>query len=42
MEHTGKTKQLLDSQTGTNNCLALQLMQSLWEYSFEEALLAIV
>ena len=41
MKHTDQIKQLLDSQTGPNNCLALQLMQSLWKYSFEEALLAI-
>lgn len=39
MKNTDQIKQLIQSQTGSNNCLAIQLMQSLWKYSFEEAFL---
>ena len=39
MKHKDQIQELIQTKTGTNNCLALQLMQSLWEYSFEEALL---
>lgn len=39
MKHKDQIQELIQSKTGTNNCLALQLMQSLWKYSFEEALL---
>lgn len=41
MKESDKIKQLIQSQTASNNCLAIQLMQSLWEYSFEEALLTL-
>lgn len=39
MQHKNQIQQLIESKTGTNNSLALQLMQSLWHYSFEQALL---
>lgn len=41
MKDMDKIKQLINSQTAVNNCLALQFMQSLWHYSFEEALLTL-
>lgn len=39
MEHKEKINQLIQSRTGNNNQLAIQLMQSLWNYDFAKALL---
>jgi hypothetical protein len=39
VKHKDQIQQLIETKTGTNNCLALQLMQSMLGYSFEKALL---
>lgn len=41
MEHKDKIKRLIQSRTGPNNRLAIQLMQSLWNYNFAQAFLTL-